>query len=371
MLLIDRRYLRYFDWLSFFIIILIASISLLLVFSATYKPQQPFSLFFKKQAFGIFSGFIIYALFCFMDYRTLYRWGYFFYYILIGLLIFTLAKGSMGMGAQRWVSLIFFRFQPSELAKILLPAYITYYCYTQKDFPFLRFNHFIPIIGMTLLSFFLIRKQPDLGTALVVLLSGLILIWLAGMPKKFFLISFLLLFITAPLSWHFLKPYQKQRIAVFFGQGDAYKERYQIEQSKIAIGSGGFTGKGFLQGTQNKFMFLPESRTDFIFSVIAEEFGFIGTSLVILLFGILFFRLFSIIFSIKEASAQLLATGLIIHIVLSALINIGMVIGLLPIVGIPLPLISYGITHLWITFASLGWFNGIAMRRFYIGFAHQ
>lgn len=364
MLLIDRRYFRYFDWISFFIIIILCSIGLLFVFSATYKPQEPYSLFFKKQTFGIISGLIIYFCFCIIDYRTLYRWGYFIYFVVLGLLTFTLVKGTIAMGAYRWIDLVFFRFQPSELAKLFLPAFITYYCYTQKNFPILSISNFVYILGILFSSFILIRKQPDLGTALLILFSGLILTWIAGIPRKFFFYGFLILVITAPLSWHFLKPYQKNRIAVFFGQGDKHKERYQIEQSKIAIGSGGIAGKGFLLGTQNKLMFLPESRTDFIFSVIAEEYGFLGALVLLLLFCVLFLRLFFVTLTIKNPSAQLLAIGLIIHIVLSTFINIGMVIGLLPIVGIPLPLISYGITHLWITLASLGWFNGIAMRRF-------
>lgn len=367
MFLIDRRYLRYFDWLSFIMVLLLSLIGLALIYSATYKTSQPYSIFFKKQFLGLLSGIVIYAGFCGVDYRIVCRWGYFLYWLVLSLLIFTLFKGSVGMGAQRWINLFFIRFQPAELAKLFLPAYITYYFYTQKNFPKMAFKEFVPVLILLIMSFLLILKQPDLGTALLVLIVGFIMIWLVGMPQKFFIYLFFAVILTTPITWHFLKPYQQKRIAVFLGQGEMYKERYQIEQSKIAIGSGGLLGKGFLEGTQNKFMFLPESRTDFIFSVIGEEFGFIGVTIVLLLFILLFWRSIMIIIGIENISAQLLAIGLLLHIVLSTIINIGMVIGLLPIVGIPLPFMSYGITNLWINFASLGWLNGIAMRRFDMG----
>lgn len=364
---VDRRYFRYFDWVSFFLVIALTSIGLFFVFSATYKPDQPFSLFFKKQAFGIISGFCIYLVCSATDFRALMRWGYFIYFSVIALLIFTIIKGTIGMGAQRWVDLGFFRIQPSELAKLLFPAYATYYFYTEKDSLSFSFTQFLPVLVVLGISFILILKQPDLGTALVLLFSGLIMIWLAGINRLFFLYAGLFLLITAPLSWHLLKPYQKQRVLVFLGQGDSKKERYQIEQSQIAIGSGGFLGKGLLRGTQNKLQFLPESRTDFIFSVIAEETGFMGAIFIVLLFSILFLQLLWIIFSIKSPFVQLLATGLILPIIISTLINIAMVTGLMPIVGIPLPFISYGLSNLWVNFASLGWFNAIAIRRFYWG----
>ena len=216
------------------------------------------------------------------------------------------------------------------------------------------------ILVVLVASFLLIRKQPDLGTALIILFSGILLLWLAGMHKKFFIISLLGCALAAPVIWKCLHPYQRNRITVFLGQGDSKKERYQIEQSRIAVGSGGLAGKGFLNGTQNKFMFLPESRTDFIFAVVCEEWGFLGALILIGLYIALFIRLFYVISSIKNFYAQLLATGLIIHIVFSTLINMCMVIGLMPIVGIPLPFISYGVSNLWISFASLGWFNSIA-----------
>ena len=238
-MLIDRRYFRYFDWVSFFLIIILASVGLFFVFSSTYKPEQTFSIFFKKQFFGILSGLIIYLLCSATDFRALMRWGYFAYFIVIGLLIFTIIKGSLAMGAHRWVNLGFFKIQPSELTKLFFPAYATYYFYTEKDTLTLSFRQFLPVLGILILSFILILKQPDLGTALVLLFSGLIIIWLAGINKMFFIYGGFFLLVTAPLSWHFLKPYQKQRVLVFLGQGSSRKERYQIEQSQIAIGSGG------------------------------------------------------------------------------------------------------------------------------------
>lgn len=367
MFLIDRRYFRYFDWVSFFLIIVLTGIGLFFVFSATYKPDQPFSIFFKKQTFGIISGFIIYLLCSATDFRSLMRWGYFAYFAVIGLLVFTIIKGSIGMGAQRWVDLGFFRIQPSELTKLLFPAYATYYFYTEKDSLSFSFTQFLPVLCILGISFMLILKQPDLGTALVLLFTGLIMLWFAGINKMFFIYGGLFVLITAPISWHLLKPYQKQRVLVFLGQGDSRKERYQIEQSQIAIGSGGFIGKGLLKGTQNKLQFLPESRTDFIFSVIAEETGFAGALFILFLFTILFFQFFWIIISIKSPFVQLLALGLVLPIIISTLINIAMVTGLMPIVGIPLPFISYGLSNLWVNFASLGWFNAIAIRRFYWG----
>lgn len=361
------RSFRYFDWLSFLIITCIAGIGLSCIFSATYTPAAPYSTFFKKQTIGIISGLFFYIVFSLIDYRSAVRWGYILYAGVIGLLIFTLIKGKMGMGAQRWVDLVFFRFQPSELTKLFLPAFITHQLFSQSDVPMYKFKQFIPSLITLCISALLIIKQPDLGTGLLVLFSGLIMLWFAGLSNKFFAWSFLLFIICAPLSWHLLKPYQKKRIMVFMGEGDDAKERYQLEQSKIAIGSGGLLGKGYLRGTQNRLMFLPEGRTDFIFSVLSEEWGFLGALILLILYAALFFRQWLIIARMKNFYAQLNALGLIIHVILSALINIAMVIGLLPIVGIPLPFMSYGISNLWITCASLGWINSIHIHQQYLG----
>ena len=361
------RYFRNFDWISFGLVIVIACIGLIFVFSSTYTNNIPFSIFFKKQTFGLIAGIMLYFLFSIIDYRTLCRWGYLAYIAVIALLIFTLIKGKIGMGAQRWINIIIFKFQPSEIAKIFFPAFITHHLFSKNDVPIYTFKDYITSLVVLGFSTLLVIKQPDLGTGLLILFSGLILLWLAGLDKKYFLWASMLCIISAPVLWQTLKPYQQKRIAVFLGTSDSYNERYQLEQSKIAIGSGGFKGKGLLQGTQNRLMFLPEGRTDFIFAIICEEWGFLGAFIIVLLYMLLFTRLLFIIYTITNFFAQLLAFGLMIHIALATVINIAMVTGLLPIVGIPLPLLSYGISNLWITLASLGWINGISIRRYYFG----
>jgi rod shape determining protein RodA len=363
MLQIDRRLFRNFDWLSFFLVIILGLIGLAFVYSATYKPEEPFSHFFHKQSLGLASGLVIYLIFCFIDYRTLMRASYFAYFAVILLLIYTILKGSISMGGQRWVSILGFKAQPSELAKLLFPAFCAYYFYVDKNVICPTKKNFLPVLAILGLSFVLILKQPDLGTALVLGFSGAIMLWFAGLPRAFFLYGACAALVLAPIGWHVLKDYQKQRIAVFLGYGDVRKERYQIEQARIAIGSGGFCGKGFLHGTQNKLLFLPESRTDFIFAVICEEWGFLGAFLIILLYLTLFGHMLTLIMGLTSSYDQLLALAVISHVIISAIINSAMVLGLLPVVGVPLPLLSYGISNLWATCASLGWFNGIVMRR--------
>jgi rod shape determining protein RodA len=362
------------DWISVVLVVTLACVGLLFVYSATYRPAIPYSMFFKKQLGGVIAGFFIYGIFCGVNHKALERWGYYGYYAIIVLLLFTLFKGSVGMGAQRWINLGLFKFQPAELAKLLFPAFFTYYLTERlqlsrsdgcmglpEEIP-PRFNHFVFIIGMALLGGVLVLKQPDLGTAILVLGVGLVMAWLAGITKRFFIIVVSVLLITAPVTWRLLKPYQKKRIEIFLGGGDRAHERYQIEQALIAIGSGEVVGKGFLQGTQNQLEFLPESRNDFIFAVLCEELGFIGASILIMLYGLLFLRTIYLIASINLWNDQLLALGLLTHSVLAVIINMGMTTGLLPVVGIPLPLVSYGLSYLWITFASLGWINGIIAR---------
>lgn len=360
--IINKKTLHSFDWINFIITTTLAIIGLFFITSATYMPEQPYSIFFKKQLIGLIIGIVIYIAACCIDLRTLMKLGYFAYFATVILLCITIIKGSIGMGAQRWINLGIIKLQPSELCKLFFPMFVSYYFYTQEESD--RFKKFMPIIGMLLATCILILKQPDLGTAIIILLAGLLLLMQANLPIKWIMISMLCAVTCMPIAWHMLKPYQQQRVLVFLGHGDAQKERYQIEQSKIAIGSGGLYGKGYQKGTQNIFQFLPESRTDFIFAIIAEEWGFVGALFVLILFLLLMWRIQMVIATVPNQWIQLLAFGISLHITLCVFINISMVLGMLPIVGIPLPLISYGLSNLWVVLATLGILNNIAMHRF-------
>jgi len=357
----DSRLWYRIDWLNVVLVFLLACIGLGAIFSATYHVEAPLSPLFKKQFFGVLGGFFFYGLFFFLNRRALVWWGSLLYLITIALLLFTLVRGSVGMGAQRWINIGLFKFQPSELAKLFFPAIFTRLLGLEVN-PRLRLRRLVLLLFFLACSVILILKQPDLGTALIILFSGIVLLWIAGLGRTFFIIGLCTALLGAPLAWRMLKPYQKQRVVVFLGGGSKQKERYQVEQSRIAVGSGGVLGKGYLQGTQSRLSFLPENHTDFIFAVICEEWGFMGAFTVVFLFFLLFASALNRIGTLGSVSYQLLAVGLILPTFFSAFINMAMVLGVLPIVGIPLPFITYGLTHLLIDFASMGWYNNIISR---------
>lgn len=360
--LISRPF-RTFDYVSFGIMFILSLIGLLFVFSTTYQPDTPYSIFFKKQVFGCITGYILCIGTLCIDYRRLQRWGYFLYFFTMVLLVYTLIKGSIGLGAQRWINVGgLFKFQPSELLKIFFPAFFTYY-FLESSVTTSLLKIILSNLVIFCISFLLVAKQPDLGTAVIIALSNLVLLAHLNVGRTFFCALGLVFLISTPVTWTLLKPYQKQRVLVFLGQGDLRRERYQIEQSRIAIGSGGLFGKGLLQGTQNILQFLPESRTDFIFSIISEELGFMGACAVIILYVLLFLRWIASIALLQDRNSYLLAWALIAPIIIATIVNMGMVTGLLPIVGIPLPFISYGITHSWITMISIGCLNSIFLHQ--------
>ncbi|MBH44805.1 MAG: rod shape-determining protein RodA [Gammaproteobacteria bacterium] len=274
------------------------------------------------------------------------------YYICLLLLILVLLFG-VGKSADRWLDLYFIRFQPSELMKIFVPLMLASYYYDKPLPP--RFKYLVIASLIILIPMFLIMKQPDLGTALLIGMSGVIAILLGGMSIRFFIGSTVLLTATLPILWYNLHEYQKQRILTFFEpESDPLGTGYHLIQSKIALGSGGLFGKGYMNGTQSKLEFLPENHTDFIFSAFGEEFGFIG--ILILMFLYLFIVLRGLSISIKATDnfSRILSGTLSLTIFLYVIVNIGMVIGILPVVGAPLPFMSYGGTSMVTVFAALG-----------------
>ena len=269
------------------------------------------------------------------------RWSLWLYLLGIALLILVLVAGHTGKGAQRWLDLGLFRFQPSELMKLAVPMVLAW-LFAHRNLP----PTFGPIIMSCLIIVIpvaLIARQPDLGTALLVAAAGFSVLFVSGIRWR--LISTLSIFIAlaAPLLWHFLHDYQRRRVLTFFNpEQDPLGAGYHIIQSTIAIGSGGLYGKGWLNGTQSHLEFLPERSTDFIFAVYCEEFGLMGVLLLISLYMFIIIRGLQIAISAQQTYGKLLASGLVLTVFVYIFVNMGMVTGQLPVVGVPLPFISLG-----------------------------
>lgn len=271
----------------------------------------------------------------------------------IGMLVAVLFFGDVGKGAQRWLSVWILRFQPSELAKIALPMMVAWY-FADKPLPpdKLRLGGSIVLIVIPVV---LIAKQPDLGTSILVLGSGVIVLFLAGLRLRYMAAAGILAAAAAPVLWYFMRDYQRQRVLTFLNpESDPLGAGYHIIQSKIAIGSGGIYGKGWLNGTQSHLEFLPERSTDFIFAVLGEELGLVGCLGLLTLYLLVILRGLYIATQAQETFSRLLAGSLVLTFFIYLFINIGMVIGLLPVVGLPLPLVSYGGTSMVTILAGFG-----------------
>ena len=268
-----------------------------------------------------------------------------FYMIGVILLVLVLLAGDIGKGAQRWLVVAGFRFQPSEMMKIAMPMMIAWYLAARPLPP--RLLQIIFAVCLLTIPTLLIAKQPDLGTAILVAASGAIILFMAGMSWSLILGVLTVGAGCAPILWHFMREYQRNRVLTFLNpEADPLGTGYHIIQSKIAIGSGGINGKGWLKGTQTQLDFLPESSTDFIFSVFAEEFGLIGTLALVTLYLIIIARGLAIASQAQDSYSRLLAAGITLTFFVYVFVNIGMVTGVLPVVGVPLPLISYGGTSM-------------------------
>ena len=336
-----------------FLVFLIFGIGITMLYSAGGGNWQPWA---SKQLIYFICFFPITILIATIDINFWFKTSYLIYFFGLCLLIFVEIIGHKSMGATRWVRIGFINFQPSELMKICLILSLAKYFFV-KDLDEIKENKnlIIPIM-LFILPFVLILKQPNLGTALILMIITISIFFSSGVQIWKFALCIVLVLLSSPIVWKFgIKDYQKQRIMTFLNPtADPLKSGYNIAQSKIAIGSGGLSGKGFLNGTQGQLEFLPEKQTDFIFTIFAEEFGFIGTIFLIFLYLCLFGILFFMCTKSNNNFCRIIIIGIFINLFSHFFINIGMIIGLLPVVGTPLPLMSYGGSITVSTLISLG-----------------
>ncbi len=344
--------LKNLDYVLLVCIILLSITSALVMYST---DGGEFLYHTKSHATKLLVFFIMMLMISFFNIKFWHHLSYFFYFTTILLLIYVSIFGIKVSGSQRWIDLYYIVLQPSELMKIaVILCLAKYYHRVNVE----KINSFISIfLALTLIftPVILVLAQPDLGTSILIVSSGLIILWLGGVKIKYFFVSFVTFLISLPFVISFLQPYQKLRILTFLNPDrDPLGAGYQIIQSKIAIGSGGFFGKGFLQGTQSYLDFLPEKHTDFIFTLFSEEFGFIGSILLLFLYTIIIIRIVSIGTFVKSIFAKLFCFGFAFAIFVYITVNLSMVLGLLPIVGSPLPIMSYGGSSMLATMIGFG-----------------
>ena len=287
-------------------------------------------------------GLIIFFLVIFFDLRLIFGYAYVIFFLSIISLVIIPFFGIESNGATRWINIAGISLQPSEFVKYtLILALAKYFHSINNDSSFIK-TLIIPLI-ITIVPVLLVITQPDLGTALIILIGGISLFWISGLNYKYFIVGVFSILCSLPVLWQYLKDYQKDRVLTFFNpERDPLGNGYHIMQSKIALGSGGIFGKGYMEGTQSHLNFLPEMQTDFIFTMLGEEFGFIGTLLLLLIYAALI--MISIRLALKSRSlfSKYLSLGVCNVFFIYVFVNIGMVTGLLPVVGVPLPFISYG-----------------------------
>ena len=336
----------FFDKLKavdYFLIIIVGIIGSISVVSIYSTESGNFSFYTKNHLTRFLVFFSMFLVLSFVRVSVWYRQAYIFYILGILLLLLVIFFGISASGSKRWINFFIMNLQPSELMKIAIIVCFARYYHRIQSSDIQSYKYLLQPIILLLIPCYLVITQPDLGTAILIAGSGLAIIWLAGLNLKYFIYSGLILLVSLPFVISILKPYQKSRILTFFNPDrDPLGAGYQIIQSKIAIGSGGFLGKGFLQGTQSYLEFLPEKHTDFIFTLFSEEFGFVGSMVLILLYALLIYRIIRIGFSSRSFFAKLYCFGFASGLFLYIFVNIAMVLGLLPIVGAPLPIMSYG-----------------------------
>ena len=328
---------------DYFLIFIVISIGAISVFAIHSTESGEFSYYTKNHLIRLVAFFTMFLFLSFVRITFWYRNAYIFYLICLFALLIVLFFGVTANNSTRWINLYFLNLQPSELMKIAIIVCFARYYHRIQSAELQSYRYLLIPIVLLVIPCYLVVMQPDLGTSILIAGSGLVVIWIAGLNIKYFVYSGLLLLVSFPFIVSVLKPYQKSRILTFFNPDrDPLGAGYQIIQSKIAIGSGGFFGKGYLKGTQSYLEFLPEKHTDFIFTLFSEEFGFLGSIILMLLYILLISRVISIGFYVRSFFAKLYCFGFASAIFLYVFVNIAMVLGLLPIVGAPLPIMSYG-----------------------------
>lgn len=361
----DRRIFQNFDWTLLALVISICAIGVINIYSTGFSLGDNQSPLYLKQVQWMAMG-LVFMLFTFLiDYRIINRFAYLIYAVTIASLIYVALFGHTANGAQRWISFGFILFQPSELMKVTVIITLARYFDDHKSHEsYLLRELFVPFI-LVMIPCVLILKQPDLGTALIIIIVFISIVLFIGMNWKSILIAAAGILAMLPVAWFLLKDYQKDRLLTFISpESDPLGTGYHIIQSMIAIGSGGFLGKGFLKGSQTQLKFLPEQQTDFVFSVFAEEWGFAGGLVLLVMFLFLLIWGLRIALHSKDLLGTILAFGITSLIAWQMVINMGMVLGMMPVVGIPLPFISYGGSAMFTLLGAIGLLMNVSVRRF-------
>jgi rod shape determining protein RodA len=356
----------------FLIAVLISVVGILSIYSSNYQKEGDFwQSIYLRQILWVCLGMGLFFLMSNFNYRRLWDFTHILYGIIVFLLLLVFILGVVRLGAQRWIKFPWFNFQPSEVAKLAVIIFMAKY-FSQKSFGDLSLSvgslgitraFILPLIFVAVPAV-LIVEQPDLGSGIIVLAIFMVILFLAGIKLRYFVLLFIVAACCAPVFWSYLRDYQKDRLMVFLNPNiDPLGAGYTVIQSKIAIGSGGIFGKGWLLGTQSQLHFLPESHTDFIFATFAEEWGFFGSMALLLFYFLLIRKGISIARKTSDSFGKLLAFGISFMLGIQVCVNIAMNLGFAPVVGIPLPLMSYGGSSVFVTFIALGILANIAKER--------
>ncbi|MGB5157390.1 rod shape-determining protein RodA [Desulfobacterium sp. N47] len=364
--MIDRRLVQNFDWKLLGLTLILSFVGIMTLYSAvTAGKSTTQDVLFIKQIIWYSAGFVLMIISFLFNYRVLDRWAFIIYGFCILLLILVLVLGKSAGGSRRWLIMGPITFQPSEFAKLAVIFVLARYYSKAASTNGLTLSELLAPAVLCIIPFALIVLQPDLGTAMLIILIAASMSLFVKIEKKAFIFILTSVALAIPTIWFFLRDYQKKRIITFLNpEYDPLGAGYHIIQSKIAIGSGMLTGKGFLKGTQSALSFLPEQQTDFIFSVFAEEWGFVGCLFLLFIFFMFIARCLKISYGSRNNFGAILSFGITALFMCHIVVNMGMAMGLVPVVGVTLPFISYGGSSIIVILVSIGILLNISMRRF-------